>query len=154
MGTAVEAIPKVRRPLFRLPWAISFAAFINALSIPLIAGILIWVLMRVLSPNAWCPVLEEFKVTRESLLAAWRCQPIIMEQLYVGRLVAVGLVGALALSHLVSVVREAKAALEISTKLGSLKMGGPAKDAAEHVEGKVKDAAEDAVADVSGEPKP
>lgn len=117
-------------PRFKLPWAISFASFINALSIPLIAGILVWLLNRILSPSAWCPVLEEFKLSSVTLLASWRCQPIIMAQLDIGKYVAIGLVGALSLSHLVSVIREAKAGFELSTKLGSLKVGGDAAEAA------------------------
>lgn len=117
----------------RLPWAVSFASFINALSIPLIAGILIWLLNRILSPGAWCPVLEEFKLTNATALAAWRCQPILLEQLSIGKYVSVGLVGALSLSHLVSVVREAKAGLELSTKFGNLKVGGDAPAAAQEV---------------------
>lgn len=120
-------------PRLKLPWSITFASFINALSIPLIAGILVWLLNRILSPAAWCPVLEEFKLSNATLLASWRCQPIIMAQLDIGKYVAIGLVGALSLSHLVSVIREAKAGLELSTKLGSLKVGGDAPQAAQVV---------------------
>lgn len=111
-------------PKLKVPWSISFASFINALSIPLIAGILVWVLNRVLTPAAWCPALEEFKLTNAASIAALRCQPILLAQLDIGKYTAIGLVGALSLSHLVSVVREAKAGLELSTKLGSMKLGG------------------------------
>lgn len=136
-------------PRFKLPWAISFASFINALSIPLIGGILVWLLNRILAPAAWCPVLEEFKLTAATALVAWRCQPILLAQLDIGKYVAIGLVAALSLSHLVSVVREAKAGLELTTKLGSLKMGGDAPAAA--AADAVADAAVDKATEIKGE---
>lgn len=130
---------------FKLPWSISFASFINALSIPFIGGILVWLLNRILSPSAWCPVLEEFKLTQATALVAWRCQPILLAQLDIGKYVAIGLVGALSLSHLVSVIREAKAGLELSTKLGSLKVGGDtaAPEAAQAVADSAQDTADE-----------
>lgn len=108
------------------PWSISFAAFVNALSIPLIALLLWWTLDRILTPSAWCPALEEFKLTKDAAVAALRCQPVLIAQLDIGKYVAVGLVGALSLSHLVSVVREAKAGFELQSKLGNLRIGGDA----------------------------
>lgn len=141
----------MKPPATKLPWSVSFPSIINALSIPLIAGLLLWTLNRVLTPSDWCPALEEFK-SQAAALAALRCQPILIAQLDIGKFTAVGLVGALSLSHLVSVVREAKAGLELSTKLGSLKLGGDdAKAGARHV----KEAADEAAAEVTGaEPAP
>lgn len=127
---------------FRLPWSISFASFINALSIPLIAFLLWWTLNRILTPAAWCPALEEFKLTQQAAAAALRCQPILIAQLDIGKYTAVGLVGALSLSHLVSVVREAKAGLELSTKLGSLKVGSDAPAAAQATADAAQDTAD------------
>lgn len=118
-------------PKLKLPWAVTFASFINALSIPLIAFLLWWTLNRILTPAAWCPALEEFKLTKDAAVAALRCQPVLIAQLDIGKYTAIGLVGALSLSHLVSVVREAKAGLELSTKLGSIKVGGDAPAAAQ-----------------------
>jgi hypothetical protein len=110
----------------RLPWAVSFASFINALSIPLIAFLLWWTLNHILTPAAWCPALEEFKLTQQAAAAALRCQPILIAQLDIGKYTAIGLVGALSLSHLVSVAREAKANIDIKTGLGAVKIGGDA----------------------------
>jgi hypothetical protein len=110
----------------RLPWAVSFASFINALSIPLIAFLLWWTLNRILTPAAWCPALEEFKLTQQAAAAALRCQPILIAQIDIGKYTAIGLVGALSLSHLVSVAREAKANIDIKTGLGAVKIGGDA----------------------------
>lgn len=143
------------RPRIKLPWSVSFPAFINALSIPLIAGILVWLLMRVLEPGAWCPALEEFKLTNAATIVQLRCQPILLAQLDIAKYVAIGLVGALSLSHLVSVVREAKAGLELATKLGTLKLGGDgqlsaAKAGAEHV----RQAADEAAEEVDGNAPP
>lgn len=120
----------MKLPTIKIPLSISFASVINAISIPLIAGLLWWLLDRVTDPTAFCPVLEEFKVTQANLLASWRCQPIIMAQLDIAKYVAIGLVGAFALSHLVSVAREAKAGIELATKLGNLKIGGDNQQAA------------------------
>lgn len=136
------------RPRIKLPWSVSFPTFINALSIPLIAGILVWLLMRVLEPGAWCPALEEFKLTNAATIVQLRCQPILMAQLDIAKFVAIGLVGALSLSHLVSVVREAKAGIELATKLGTLRIGdgsvaSAAKAGAEHVEEAAVEAAKE-----------
>lgn len=111
-------------PRLHLPWAISFASFINAISIPLIAGLLWWTLDRILTPAEWCPAIEEFKLTSSAAAATLRCQPVLIAQLDIGKYVSIGLVGALALSHLVSVAREAKAAIDIKTAIGELKVGG------------------------------
>jgi hypothetical protein len=133
----------------RSGWAVSFASVVNALSIPLIAGILIWLLDRVLSPDKWCPALEEFKTAAAAGALALRCQPILLAQLEVGFYTSVGLVGALALSHLVSVVREAKAGFALDTKLGSLTLGGDiggdnkVAKAAEHVRDKAQEGLEE-----------
>jgi hypothetical protein len=111
-------------PRLKVPWSVSFAAMINALSIPLIAFLLWWTLNRILTPAAWCPALEEFKLTPASAAAAFRCQPILLAQLAIGKYVAIGLVGALSLSHLVSVAREAKANIDIKTGVGAVRIGG------------------------------
>lgn len=133
----------MRMPSFKLPWSISFASFINALSIPLIAFLLWWTLDRILTPAAWCPALEEFKLTQQAAAAALRCQPILIAQLDIGKYTAIGLVGALSLSHLVSVVREAKAGLELSTEIGSLKVGGDAPAAAQEVAAAAQETADE-----------
>ena len=142
-------------PKLRLPWTISFASFINALSIPVIAGILIWVLHRVLDPDAWCSAQAEL-TSKTSMQELLRCGQILLAQLKTGHWVSLGLVGALALSHLVSVIREAKASVELATKWGSFKAGGDkaaemaAAAGAKHVE----QAAQEATAEVTGEPAP
>lgn len=132
----------------RAKWTISFASTVNALSIPLIAGILIWLLNRVLSPDKWCPALEEFKSATAAGAAVLRCKDILLAQISTGHVVAIGLVAALSLSHLVSVVREAKASIDLDTKFGKLKMGGdPAAAAADQM----VDAAKDEAATIKGE---
>jgi hypothetical protein len=145
-------------PQFKLPWSISFASFINALSIPLIAGLLWWTLTKILTPSEWCPALEEFKLTQAAAAAALRCQPVLLAQIDVGKYTAIGLVAALSLSHLVSVVREARAGLELATKWGSVKVGGDHKatEAAKFVEERVAEAGAEAVEEVeaSEEPRP
>jgi hypothetical protein len=142
----------MRWPVLKMPWSISFASFINALSIPLIAFLLWWILDRVTDPKAYCPALEEFKLPANVQAVQWRCQPILMAQLDIAKYVAIGLVAALSLSHLVSVIREAKAAFELDTKV---KVGGEdEKKAANHVKDEVEAAADQAVADVTGEPLP
>lgn len=132
----------------RARWTVSFASTVNALSIPLIAGILIWLLDRVLSPDKWCPALEDFKSASAAGAAVLRCKDILLAQIQTGHVVAIGLVAALSLSHLVSVVREAKAGLDLSTKFGSLNIGGDkAAEGAKHV----REAAQTAEAEVKGE---
>lgn len=138
------------KPPFRIPLSISFASAINALSIPLIALLLWLVFDRATDPTAFCPVLEEFKITQANLLASWRCQPILLEQLAIAKGIGFGLVGALSLSHLVSVVREAKAGFELSTKLGSVKVGSDAPEAAQTV----ADAAQETADEITAEVKP
>jgi hypothetical protein len=132
-------------PRLRVPLSISFASAINALSIPLIAALLWWTLDRVLEPGLWCPAIEEFKLSNAASIAVLRCQPILLAQLDIAKYVTIGLVGALALSHLVSVAREAKASLDLTTKLGSLKVGGDnaAAQGAEHVRKAADEAAEE-----------
>lgn len=135
-------------PKLKLPWSISFASFINALSIPLIAALLYWTLTKILTPADWCPALEEFKLTQQAAVAALRCQPILIAQLDVGKYVAIGLVAALSLSHLVSVVREAKAGLELASKWGTVKIGGDnkAEAAAKFVSDKAEEASDQVAA--------
>lgn len=133
--------PPVER---RAGWTVSFASTVNALSIPLIAGILIWLLDRVLSPDKWCPALEEFKSAQAAGAAVLRCLPVLIQQLKTGHVVAVSLVAALSLSHLVSVIREAKAGFGLNTKFGSLSIGGDAAEGAKHV----REAAEGAEAEI------
>ena len=135
----------------RLP----FASMINAASIPLIAFLLWWTLNRILTPTAWCPALEEFKLTQAASLAALRCQPILLAQLEIGKYTSVGLVAALALSHLVSVVSDVKAQLSVATKFGSIGIGRSA-DAAVEGAKHVTDAAIEAEKQVEAavEPKP
>lgn len=164
----------VKIPAVKLPWSVSFASFINAASIPLIAFLLWWLLDRTLDPDKWCPAAEEIKMSaaQEATIAARAsllCQPVILAQLSIAKFVATGLVGALALSHLVSVVREAKAGFELQTKFGNMKIGGDKQEAAEgaakFVEQQTNEAAGAAVETVKaggvpepqwpvGEPKP
>lgn len=115
----------------KLPVAVTFHSVINALSIPLIALLLWWTLNKVLTPSAWCPALEEFKLTNAAAIVALRCQPVLLEQLAIGKVAVLGLVVALALSHIVSVARDVKAGLDLQTKLGSVKIGGDAGQAAQ-----------------------
>lgn len=118
----------------KLPAGSTVHTWINALSIPLIAGILVMVLWWVLDADAWCGAQAELtsRTTQTELL---RCGSILLKQLDIAFYVAVGLVATLSLAHLVSVFRDVKAQVDLKTALGSINVGGdpptPAQAAAE-----------------------
>lgn len=124
------------------PAGITVHTWINALSIPLIAGILVWTLSKVLDADAWCGAQAELtsRTTQTELL---RCGTILIKQLDIAFYVAVGLVATLSLAHLVSVIRDVKAQFGFSSKLGSLNVGGDASAAADRVASAADKAAEE-----------
>lgn len=123
-------LPAMSPPPQRAAWAVSFASVVNALSIPLIAFLLWWTLNRATAPDRYCPAIEEFKLTQLAALVALRCQPVLLAQLDIAKYAVIGLVGALSLSHLVSVAREAKASFDLKTAIGGISIGGDDKRAA------------------------
>lgn len=135
---------------FTRPSPITWHSIVNALSIPLLAFLTWWTLDRVLTPQKWCPALEEFKATSAANVVTLRCENILIAQLDIAKVAVTGLIIALALSHIVSVVRDVKAGLELETKLGKLRVGEGAKQAARQVADAADEEAEEIAGDGNG----